>query len=125
MTLRRTWPAGLAALLLAAHFLRAGNLGATAFSLVFPALLFLRRRWAVRVVQGILVAGSCEWLRTLYILADQRQQEGAPWIRMALILGVVAVLSAGAALALVPPPGTARGLPDAGCRQSGTTAHDA
>ena len=40
-----------------------------------------------------LVLGALEWLRTLTVLAMQRQHAGIPWLRMAIILGVVAALA--------------------------------
>ena len=69
-----------------------------AFSLAFPCLLFLRYRWAVRLVQGILLLGSVEWIRTLCVLTADRQRAGEPWIRMAVILGSVALGTGGSVL---------------------------
>jgi hypothetical protein len=44
-------------------------------------------------VQLALVAGSLEWLRTLLVIAVQRQHAGLPWLRMAMIIGTVAALA--------------------------------
>ena len=86
-------PIVLSLLLLAAHFLRDGAVALVAGSLALGALLFVRRPWVARTVQIALVAGSLEWLRTLLVLALQRQQAGLPWLRMALIVGAVAALA--------------------------------
>ena len=53
----------------------------------------MSRAWAARVLQAALVLGVLEWLRTLTVLAVQRQHAGLPWLRMALILGAVAALA--------------------------------
>ena len=88
----------LSALLIAAHFFRSGSYLLTAVGALFPALLLLRRRFAVRVVQALLFVAALEWIRTLILLAMDRQAMGQPWIRMALILGTVAGVSVVAAL---------------------------
>ncbi len=93
-------PAVLSCLLLAAHFLRHNNLILVAISLALPCSLFIRRRWAVRLVQAVLVIGALEWIRTLIATAMQRMEDGASWKRMAVILGVVAMWTLGSALLL-------------------------
>ena len=94
----RFLPILLSSLLIAAHFLRVGAMGTVVLSLAFPALLFLRRPWAPRAVQGILLLASLEWVRALFANVAQRQAQGEPWLRMAVILGVVATLTAASAL---------------------------
>jgi hypothetical protein len=88
----------LSALLIAAHFSRAGNTGMVAISLALPALLLVRRPWAARGVQAGLVLAAIEWFWTLANLARQRIASGEPWLRLALILGTVALLTAASAL---------------------------
>lgn len=100
----RLTPVCLSALLLAAHFLRAGLLLLVALSLVFPLLLLIRNIWAVRAVQLILAGGSLEWVRTLLALVDERQAAGRPWSTAAIILGAVAVLTAASALVFFAGP---------------------
>lgn len=90
----RLLPAALALLVLGAHFLRAGHLALVALSLALVALLFVRRPWAARIVQGALVLGALEWLRTLALLAGQRRAAGTPYLRMTLILACVALATA-------------------------------
>lgn len=102
MTTLRVLPAVLCGLLLGAHFLRGGELGlALGVGLGIPLLLFLvARRWALRVVQLVLVAGAVLWVVTLIEIAAERQVIDAPWGRMALILGAVAAVT-GASAALL------------------------
>ena len=88
----------ISAVLLGAHFYRAELIPLVVLSLLFPVLLFYRRTWAVRVVQFILVGGAVEWVRTLFILVAERRAEGQPWVRLALILGLVAVFTGCSAL---------------------------
>jgi hypothetical protein len=85
-------------LLLAAHFYRAGDPVLAAFSLALPFLLFLKEAWVARVVQAALLLGSIEWIRTLYLFAQQRIELGQPWTRLAIILGSVALFTALSAL---------------------------
>jgi hypothetical protein len=94
MVFLRILPVPISFLLLAAHFLRSAHPLLCLLSLLFPLLLFVRRPWAVRVIQVALVAGSIEWLRTLLALAVARQSLDEPWLRMALILAVVATWTA-------------------------------
>ncbi len=92
-------PAGVSALLLGAHFLRRDDPGLVVISLVLFGLLFVRRLWAARLVQLGLLAGALEWLRTLAALLPARRAAGEPWMRLAAILGGVALLALlGAAL---------------------------
>jgi hypothetical protein len=83
----------LSFLILGAHFLRVGALPLVALSLFLPFLLLLPRPWAARVLQVALVMAGLEWLRTMFILIAGRQAGGDPWGRMAVILGVVALVA--------------------------------
>lgn len=98
----RLLPVLLSALLIAAHFLRLGAPGTVLLCLAFPALLLLPQTWAPRLVQGILLLASLEWIRTLIANLGQRQALGEPWLRMAIILGAVAAFTAASALAVRP-----------------------
>ena len=62
-------------------------------SLAFPFLLFVPRTWSARLLQLGLVLGAGEWVWTLASVAQVRQMMGGPWIRMAVILGVVAAFT--------------------------------
>ena len=90
----RLLPAVLALLVLGAHFLRAGNVALVAVALAATLLLFVRRPWAARAVEGTLLLAALEWLRTLALLAGERRAAGAPYVRMTLILAGVAILTA-------------------------------
>jgi hypothetical protein len=81
-------------LVLAGHFFRAGNLPVFALALLFLPLLFVRRRWAARTLQGGLAIGVVEWIRTLAAFAGQRRAMGMPYTRLAIILGGVALATA-------------------------------
>ncbi|HOU54585.1 MAG TPA: hypothetical protein PLQ97_11710 [Myxococcota bacterium] len=93
MSAMRKVPAIVSALLLAAHFLRSGDLPWMVLSLLFPALLWVRRPWAVRAVQAFLAAAAGIWTWTAVLMARMRIAEGRPWVRMACILGAVALLA--------------------------------
>lgn len=110
----RSLPVVLSALLLAAHFFRTRSLALVVLSLALPLLLILRRRWAARVVQAGLLLGAGEWVRTLTFFAGQRMEDGRPWVRLVLILGGVAVLTALSALAARPRPQGWPGTPETG-----------
>ncbi|MGA7615130.1 MAG: hypothetical protein WBX15_08105 [Thermoanaerobaculia bacterium] len=90
----RTLPVTLSSLLLGAHFFRAGNYLFVAVALALPLLLLVPRRWAVRTVQLALILGAAEWIHTLLSIYAIRSTLGAPWIRMAAILGGVALFTA-------------------------------
>lgn len=83
----------LSSLLLGAHFLRSEGLGLAVAAALVPALLLIRQRWSTQVVGLLMVAGGAEWVRTLVGIAAIRVQHDEPWLRMALILGGVALLS--------------------------------
>ena len=103
MNVFRLLPVLISFLLLAAHFMHAGRTFLIILMLVLPLLLIPRRRWVPWVFQLVLILGAIEWLRTLVAIAQTRVSFGEPWIRMAAILGVVAVVWA-LVLAAVPSP---------------------
>jgi asparagine N-glycosylation enzyme membrane subunit Stt3 len=100
MIVMQVMPAALSMLLLAAHFLRAEQLLLATACVILPGLLLVYRPWSVRTLQALLVLGAFEWLRTLLNLAQLRMQLGESWVRMAAILGVVALFSTISALLL-------------------------
>jgi hypothetical protein len=87
----------LAAVLLAAHFFRAGQLALAALSIAALALLAVPRAWAARVLQLALIAGAFEWLRALALFASARMAMGQPYLRLTLILLAVAAFTAASA----------------------------
>ena len=98
MNVLRLLPVLFSFLLLAAHFYRAGHVVLAGLSLALPFLLFLKEVWVVRVIQIALLLGSVEWLRTLYMFAQQRIAMDEPWTRLVIILGGVALFTALSAL---------------------------
>lgn len=97
-------PAVLSCLVLAAHFLRWGNLLGGLACLALPAVALLsRQRWALRAWQVLLAAGTLVWLTTAVTLGSERISAGQPYLRMTLILGAVAALSAVSAWLLSRP----------------------
>jgi hypothetical protein len=97
--LLRLLPVVLALLLLAAHFLRAGSIVLVMACLGTLVLLAWRRPWVPMVVQLVLALATVEWLITLVVGVEARMAAGVPWLRMALIIGVVALFTA---LSIVP-----------------------
>ena len=96
----RSIPVFLSALLLAAHFLRWGNLPLVVLCLLFPFLLLIRRRWTLLTVQVLTLAGAAIWANATYRLVRQRMLLGEPWGRLVVILGLLILLSCVAALLL-------------------------
>ena len=84
---------------LGAHFLRDGNMPLVVACLILIALLPVRSILIARLAQLALVLGSIEWLWTLYRLLEVRIALGQPYMRMVVILAVVAALTLSAALA--------------------------
>jgi len=93
MIFLRLLPVVLSLLLLAAHFYRGDLPAMSAVCLALPALLFLRQAWVPWLLQLVLVLGAAEWLRTLYALASMRIAFEQPWMRLAVILGAVALFT--------------------------------
>ena len=89
----RLIPVILSAMLLAAHFSRAGSSALVLLSLGFPLLLLFRQPWAARTVQLALILGGFEWSRTTWGVASRRMELGEPWIRLVVILGVGALFT--------------------------------
>ena len=94
MNFLRLLPVFLSFLLLAAHFLRAGQMVIVVALLSALLLLLLRKIWVPRVMQVILLLGAVEWLWTLYSVAQLRIRLEMPWTRMAIILGAVSLFTA-------------------------------
>jgi hypothetical protein len=91
-------PVGLSLLVLAAHFYRAGDAVLFAGALLLLTLTAVPRRWAARTLQAVLLLGAAEWIRTGASLVAQRQAESRPWMRLAWILGSVALVTGLSAL---------------------------
>jgi hypothetical protein len=99
MTFLALLPVGLSILVLAAHFYRAGNVLLFIAALLLLALIAVAKPWAARTLQTALLVGAAEWLRTMASFVSARQAEARPWLRLAVILTAVALVSALSALA--------------------------
>lgn len=85
-------------LIFAAHFLRTGAMSGVLVCLAIPLLAAITcARWALRSLQALLVVGSVNWIVTALCVGAERRAAGEPWMRMAIILGAVAGLTAMAA----------------------------
>lgn len=83
----------LALLLLGASFFRAGNEVMVVASVGLLVLLAVPRPWAARIVQLVLALGALRWIWMAWAMAGARMAVSAPYLRMVLILGAVAVLT--------------------------------
>ena len=92
-------PIVLSAMTLGAHLLRGGHPLLALAAAALPLLLAPRSAAALRLLQGLLLLGAFEWLRTLAGILEMRRALGQPWQRMAVILGAVALVTALSALA--------------------------
>ncbi len=93
----------LALLLLAAHLFHAGLLPLAALAILLLGLLAVPRPWASRTLQVVLVVAVIEWILTTVGLAQLRLRHNEPHLRLAVILGTVALFTALAALAFQHP----------------------
>lgn len=90
----------LAALLLGAHFLRAGNLAMVGLCLATPALFLWKKRWSLMLLQLFAYGAAGTWISVAIQLVQLRQQLAQPWTAAAVILGGVALFSLLAGLLL-------------------------
>jgi len=86
-------PLIVSAVLMAAHFLRTGNILVTIACLAAPLVLLIRRPAGRIIVQVMLVMAAVEWVRTAVVIAQERAAGGAPVTRMFVILGSVALFT--------------------------------
>ncbi len=94
MLFLRRVPAVLSALVLAAHFFRAGSAALAAASVLLVPLAFIRTPAVTVAARLILVAACAVWLETAWALARVRMAEGRPYLRMVAILSAVAAFAA-------------------------------
>ena len=98
MNLLRLLPVILSYGLLAAHFSRADLFPLVLVSLAIPLLLLIKKAWAARTIQLLLLAGAAEWIRAMFGYIAIRKETGEDWTRLAIILIAVALLTACSAL---------------------------
>ncbi len=80
--------------LLAAHFSRAGLFPFVIVSFGVPLLLLIRKPWAARTIQVLLLLGALEWIRAMMGYIEIRKTIGDDWGRLAIILITVSLLTA-------------------------------
>ncbi|MGB5301632.1 MAG: hypothetical protein WBO43_10760 [Gemmatimonadota bacterium] len=95
----------LAFVVLAAHLSRAGSDVFAGLILLAPLLLRVQEPWAGWTLRLALLIGGFEWIRTVVHLVGERRAAGDDWTRLAVILGVVALLTFLAAWAVRVRPG--------------------
>lgn len=93
MNILRLLPVVFSFLILSAHFSRQGFPILSILCLVIPFLLFIKRTWVVKLIQIFLVLGSIEWIRALFIYVNERQSISEPYIRLVIILGIIALFT--------------------------------
>lgn len=86
-------PVGISLLLIGAHFLRRGDLILVGLSLVCMGFLFVKKPFFARLIQVVLVLATVEWIYTTYVFASIRMENGLPYVRLVIILSVVACLT--------------------------------
>ncbi len=79
--------------LLAAHFSRVDMKGIALFCLLFPLILLIKKAWTLRIFQVYLILGAMVWVQRTQALQSLRIAKGEPWLRLALILGTVALFT--------------------------------
>ena len=90
----------LAALLLGAHFLRAGNMLLVLLCIAAPFVFIYRRRPSLVLLQALAYGAAATWLYTAWQLVQVRQSLGQNWALAAAILGGVALYTLLAGLLL-------------------------
>lgn len=93
----------LSFLLSAAHFFRMGWLVISLVNFALPFFLFVKKSYSARLLQLFLLLISAEWFRTLYLSVSYRLETGLPWIRLAIILSIVALFTIATALLIQHP----------------------
>lgn len=94
MNLVRLFPVFFSFLLIAAHFQRAGISFLAVVCLLTPGLLYFTSPWSIRILQTLMFLAAIEWVRTLVYLIQLRQDAHLPWMRLAIIIGAVALFTA-------------------------------
>lgn len=80
-------------LLIAAHFLRVGNVIAVALCLPTPLLFLVRQRWSLLLLQWLAYVAAVVWLAAAWQIVATRWSFGEPWLRAAAILVAVATIN--------------------------------
>ena len=95
MNFVRLLPVILSLVLLGAHFLfHTGQITIAILPLLFLIPLLFKKTWVSWLTQVVLLLGTIEWVRTLYVGVSQKSALGQDWLRYAIILGSVAAFTA-------------------------------
>ena len=86
-------PIVLCSLIMAAHLGRANMFVLQIISLLIPLILIWKNKFSARTVQLLLIIYGFEWIRTINYYAQIRIAKGEDWSRLAIILGIVALLN--------------------------------
>lgn len=93
--LRARWLAVpvLGLIMLAAHFLRFGDMGLTVVIIAMAGLCFTRLGWARIVCSAALFVSSFLWVQSGIDFVQIRMAVGQPWMRLVVIMGSVCAFS--------------------------------
>ena len=94
-------PTILSLLFLVAHTLRLGSYGGVVFWLTAGVLALTPLPWKHWALAGLLAFGGWLWGDIAVNLVNGRIADGLPWLRLAIILGLVSLLTVSAAVANV------------------------
>lgn len=83
----------VAALLMAAHFLREGNYLLVVLWLLTPLLFLTRNRLSLIVLQLVAYFAALTWIDTAIRLVEDRILLGQEWIGVVVILGAVTLFT--------------------------------
>lgn len=89
LNIRLMLPVLISLWLLAAHFLRAGDILVSLGLAATPLLLCAHKSWAARILQVILLGASLIWMLSTYQMLSTRLMMGDDWIRMFIIMVIV------------------------------------
>ncbi len=78
---------------MAAHLGRANIFVLQFISLLIPFILIWKNKIAASAVQIFLIIYGFEWIRMIIYYARIRTANGEDWLRLAIILGIVALLN--------------------------------
>ncbi len=86
--------ASFSLVLLSAHFSRMNfPLIMSIIALLAPFLFFYKKKISITIIQVILFTGTLEWIRASVFYIQQRIISGVPWLRLAVILGIIIIFT--------------------------------
>lgn len=60
-------------------------------AIIIPLVLFYKNTISIQIVQTYLVLAGVEWIRTMFSYTMQRIELNEPWLRLAIILGLIVI----------------------------------